>query len=184
MNRLVLALTAGAIACDKAGDPDDLIQRLDQVYQVQSDVALEAPCNDGGEPYFGEPYFRLRETETGLDYFVCRAADDCDDNPDDTQSFSGRSGDAWIAEDNWNFYTDETICTLAWRWDQLNFGDAGAVSIVRETLQTPPFEETLAKCDAFVGQFTPSDDFQGINAKLGARPTCTASREIEAIAAE
>lgn len=184
MTRSSVWLVLAAIACDKAGDPDEILERLDQVYQVTSDVALTAPCDGGGEPYFGEPFFRLRETDTGLAYHVCRAADDCDDVADDTQSFTGRNGDAWTAEDNWNFYTDETICTLAWRWDELTFGEDGTVSIHRSTLQTPGFEVNRGRCDALVGQFSPSDDFQGINGELGLRPVCTDARDIVAAAAE
>lgn len=105
---LVLGLT---LACGKKkdGDGPSTSGALDQVYRVTSYQVADGSCGQGEAIDWGEPYFRLVESDGAIAYHVCRTADDCDNSPSYTLY---ETDEGWADHDAGSSCCDEGGCGI------------------------------------------------------------------------
>ncbi len=156
MSRLAMLALAALSGCGGATDDDSgpgpvAGEDFEQLYRVEAHTWNEGSCGSAGPDHtFGEPYFLLKTTTSGLlGYHLCSSESDCNDFWHEELSFSTETDDGWTYADAGYDCCDNPTCLIYHVANELVFDADGGAHIERvQCLTEYPGAEDYASEDA------------------------------------
>lgn len=107
---LVLVLVGcngGSGGTDSDGDTDanGAAPAVAGLYRVNSQ-ATDDSCTGNYTETLPIPFFELRGSATGVDFYVCRSETDCDATPDSSRSLKQKKNGDWVHTEVWASLND------------------------------------------------------------------------------
>lgn len=90
----------GSTDSDADTDVNAAAAEIAGLYRVNSQ-ATDDGCTGNFTETLPIPFFELRGTEAGVDFYVCRSETDCDESPDSSRSLKQKKNGDWVHSDVW-----------------------------------------------------------------------------------
>lgn len=148
----LLFLAACAGSTEPVPDVEAPTSGMDGIWETTHHTFNPVSCTVDGSDQLGDPYFRLATDGDTLRYYNCRAADDCNTEPDAVRSWQ-RTDDGWLLEERWSFLVDTPACALHYRLSSVEPTDVGVALRSSTWLLYGP-DQGAEPCQAEVETFT------------------------------
>lgn len=107
---ILIALSAcngGGGGKDAGSDTDANVEAaaVAGLYRVNSQATDDA-CSGNFTETLPIPFFELRSTAEGVDFYVCRSETDCDETPDSSRSLKQKKNGDWVHTEVWASLND------------------------------------------------------------------------------